>query len=266
MEEEMVETAEEFVPETEEVPEPEEAEQPEPEEQEAEEPEAGQPEQGKKSQPVIPRKAYESEKEKRQALEKKVQELEQKISAPPPAKREPQTIEEHFDVDPARTLGYVDQQIQAARAAYDTDKEQEWKDIKTDLVARGLLNQQTQQTKAGQIASVKSEIYKTIPDFDAKQPELVALAEEYGLTPQEATSIFDPSVVGDTAVRMAKLMNKVHAIVNASRTAKSKEVKQPTKVEAAGNGGFSNKTATVQRQLAKAKESGNLDDWASLLE
>lgn len=219
----------------------------------------------KKQQPVIPRKAYESEKEKRQALEREVRELREKATQPPPQpQKQPQTIEEFFDVDPAGTLAHVDKMIRDAQAAYDVDEAQKWKDAKTDLVARGLLNQQTQQTRESHIAKVNAEIYKSVPDFEAKRPELVALAEEYGLTSQEAQQILDPAVVGETAARMAKMLNKVHAIANAGKTAKGKEVKQPTKVEAAGNGGFSNNNQS-QKQLQRAKESGNLDDWASLL-
>lgn len=266
MEDEFEEVAEE-TPELEETLEAEETEQPE-EAETTEETEEAEPEapQGKKQQPVIPRKAYESEKEKRQALEREVKELREKAAAPaqPAQTKQPQTIEEYFDVDPAGTLAHVDKMIRDAQAAYDMDEAQKWKDAKTDLVARGLLSQQTRQTKEGHVAKVNAEIYKSIPDFDSKRPELVALAEKYGLTSQEAEQVLDPSVVGDTAARMAKMLNKVHAVVNAGKTAKTKEVKQPTKAEPAGNGGFSNNN-TSNKQLQRAKESGNLDDWASLL-
>lgn len=236
------------------------------EEQPEQEEVAKESEQGEDEQhqaPLIPRKAYESEKEKRQRLAAENAELKAQLAQkqePAAAKREPQTIEEHFDLDPANVLGWVDQQIAAAQAGYDEDKVREWQAKKTDLVARGLLNQQRQQS----VGSLSAEMYKAVPDFDAKRPALEALAVEYGLNKDEAASILNPAVVGETAVRMAKMLNKVHAIANAGKTAKTKEVKQPTKVEAAGTGGFSNNNQS-HKQLQRAKETGNLDDWASLL-
>lgn len=218
-----------------------------------------QPAQRKTRAPVVPRDAFEAVTGKLKKLEQENEDL-RKRQEPAPVRREPQTIEEHFDVDPANVLGWVDQQIIAAQASYDEDKVREWQAKKTDLVARGLLNQQRQQS----VGTLSAEMYKAVPDFDAKRPELEALAVEYGLNKNEAADILNPAVVGETAVRMAKMLNKVHAIANAGKTAKTKEVKQPTKVEAAGNGGFSNNNQS-QKQLQRAKESGNLDDWASLL-
>lgn len=217
--------------------------------------------------PVIPRKAYQAEKEKRQGLEKRVQEMEQQLAAAKTAAatpKQPQTIEEAFDQNPEGVLTYVDQQIAAANAAYDPDEAQKWKDAKVDLVARGLKSQHQRQTKESHVAKINTEIYKAIPDFDTKRPELVALATEYGLTEQEAVDIFNPEVVGDSAARMAKVFNKVHTIVNAGKTAKAKEVKTPPRTEGAGTGGFSNSNPT-NKQLNRAKETGNLDDWAALL-
>jgi len=224
--------------------------------------------------PVIPRKAYDSEKAKRQAeqaknqgLEKRLQEMEQQLAATKTATatpKQPETIEELFDVNPDAALSHIDQQIRAAKDAYDVDAEQRLKDIKVDLVARGLRSQHQRQSQETLASKINTEIYKAIPDFDAKKPALVALAVEYGLTEQEAAQVMDPAVVGDTAARMAKMLNKVHAVVNAGKTAKTKEVKQPNRTEPAGTGGFSNNNQTT-KQLNRAKESGNLDDWASLL-
>jgi len=217
--------------------------------------------------PVIPRKAYQAEKEKRQGLEKRLQEMEQQLAATKTATatpKQPETIEELFDVNPDAALSHIDQQIRAAKDAYDVDAEQRFKDIKVDLVARGLRSQHQRQSQETLASKINTEIYKAIPDFDAKKPALVALAVEYGLTVQEAAQVMDPAVVGDTAARMAKMLNKVHAVVNAGKTAKTKEVKQPNRTEPAGTGGFSNNNQTT-KQLNRAKESGNLDDWASLL-
>jgi hypothetical protein len=221
--------------------------------------------QERKAAPAIPPKAYHVEKEKRQRLEKENQELRQKLESSAKPVKQPETLEEFFDVDPGGTLSHVDRQIKEAEAAFDTDAAQEWRNKKTDLVARGLINQQTKQTRESHVSKVNSEIYKAIPDFDAKRPELVATAIDLGLNESEAQQIMDPAIVGESASRMAKMLNRVHAIVNAGKTAKSKEVKQPTKVEAAGNGGFSNKN-TTHKQLERAKASGSMDDWASLLE
>jgi hypothetical protein len=216
-----------------------------------------------KKAPVIPRKAYEDEKRKRQALEAKVKEIEAKVSTPAP--KEPQTIEEHFDVNPEGVLNYLDQQIAAARSDYDESRERELLSQKTSLVARGMLNERHRQTRESSLSKLTTEIYKAVPDFEEKKPALVALAKEYGLDEKEASDIFDPAVIGETAVRMVKAWNKIHAERNAGKTMKTKEVKTPTKVEAAGTGGFSNKNAN-HKQLERAKESGNLDDWAALLE
>jgi hypothetical protein len=238
-----------------------EAEEAAPEETEEQQEEtAEEPEQEADHQaPTIPRKAYEVEKTKRQALEARIKELEQAKTTAAPAKQ-PETLEELFDVDPGAALTHVDRQIAAANAAFDADEAQKWKDAKTDLVARGLLNQGRQQS----VGAMNAEMYKAVPDFDTKKPELQALAVEFGLNEREAADILNPAVVGDTAVRMAKMLNKVHAIANAGKTAKTKEVKQATKVEPAGNGGFSNSN-TTHKQLERAKASGNLDDWASVL-
>ena len=91
-----------------------------------------------------------------------------------------------------------------------------------------------------------------------------SLVEGKSLSIEEAAQVMDPTVVGDTAARMAKMLNKVHAVVNAGKTAKTKEVKQPNRTEPAGAGGFSNNNQPT-KLLNRAKESGNLDDWASLL-
>jgi len=217
--------------------------------------------------PVIPRKAYQAEKEKRQGLEKRLQEMEQQLAATknaPISQKQPETIEELFDVNPDAALSHIDQQIRAAKDAYDVDAEQRYKDLKVDLVARGLRSQHQRQSQETLTSKINSEIYKSIPDFDTKKTALVALAVEYGLTEQEAAQVMDPTVVGDTAARMAKMLNKVHAVVNAGKTAKTKEVKQPNRTEPAGAGGFSNNNQPT-KLLNRAKESGNLDDWASLL-
>jgi len=215
----------------------------------------------KKPEARIPEKAYMEEKRKRQELEAEVKALK---ATPPPAAKQPQTIEEHFDVNPAGVLNYIDQQIRDAKAGYDDTKVAELQATKTDLVARGLLNSERKTSRETFLTKVNAEIYKAIPDFDDKKAGMVQMAKEYGLNDQEAEDIFNPEVVGDTAVRMAKMMARVYSVTNAGKTAKGKEVKTPMKTESAGAGGFENRTAQ-DKQLARAKETGSLDDWAKAL-
>jgi hypothetical protein len=231
-----------------------------PEETETEEVETQEepPAKVKTRAPVVPRDAFEAVTGKLKKLELENEDLRKRQE--PAQKREPQTIEEHFDANPEGVLTWVNQQISAAQAAYDDDKVRELQAQKTDLVARGLLNQQRQAS----VGTLNAEMYKAVPDFDAKRPQLQALAVEYGLNEKEAADILNPAVVGETAVRMAKMLNKAHTVANAGKTAKTKEVKKATKVEPAGNGGFSNNN-TSHKQLERAKASGSLDDWASVL-
>lgn len=223
-------------------------------------------------QPLIPRKAYESEKEKRQEeqrqrqrLEQENLELRQKLESAPqvPAKK-PETVEEHFDVNPKETMAWLNQQILTAKAANDYDKVEELKDLKTNLLERSVLNTETRTSTESRLSKVNAEIYKILPDFDSKKAELVKLATELGYTEQDAKELIDPSVVGDVAARSVKFLSEVYAMRNAGKTARNKEVRTPTKVESAGNGGFSNNDST-RKQFNKAKESGHLDDWAALL-
>lgn len=208
---------------------------------------------------TVPVKALQAEVRKRQELETRIKELETRAVP----KRE-LTIEDHFDANPANVLGYLDSELLKAKADGDWSKVEELRDTKTNLVARGLLKSEQKAAIATTTSRINAEIYKAVPDFDAKKPELQALAQEYGLTEAEARDILDPNVIGETAARMAQMLNRIHSIANAGKTAKAKEVKTPTKVEAAGNGGFSNNDST-KKQFNRAKESGHLDDWAAVL-
>lgn len=221
-----------------------------------------QEQQTQQTAPVIPRKAYESEKEKRQRAERERDELKEQLSKAAP--KQPTTIEEAFDMNPAEVMAYLDREMLNARAAYDQEKLEELRDQKNNLLARAVLNAEHRTSRETAVAKINAEIYKAVPDFEAKRSELVQLAEDYGLNKKEAEDILNPLVVGETAARMAKMLNKVHAIANAGKTAKGKEVKQPNRVESAGNGGFNNNNGT-NAQLTKAKTTGHLDDWAAIL-
>lgn len=216
---------------------------------------------------TVPVKALEDERRKRQDLETKYKDLETRVKAQesvPPPKKQPETLEELFDVNPEQALAYVDQQIRAAQGEYDEGKVAQWVQAKTDLVARGLINQQRQTSKGERVSRINVEILKAVPDFEAKRPELVKLARDFGLNDDESEQIFTPEVVGESAARMAKMMDKVYSIVNAGKSAKGKEVKTPPRTEPAGTGGFSNNSQN-SKLLDRAKETGSTDDWARLL-
>lgn len=213
---------------------------------------------------VIPIKAYESEKEKRQRFEQENKELRQQLETAVKPAKEPQTIEEHFAVNPQGVLSYLDQQIAAAKAEFDQEKVTELVDLKANLAIKSMLNATAKTTQDAELAKLTSEIYKAVPDFDTKKPELIQVAIDNGLTEKQAHDILDPDMVGEAAVNMAKMLSRVHAIVNAGKTAKGKEVKTPMKTEPAGNGGFQNNNLS-QKQLNRAKETGTLDDWAAIL-
>lgn len=212
----------------------------------------------------IPMPAYNSEKEKRQRYEQENKELRQQLETRQTQTRQPETLEEFFDQNPQSALAYIDNQISIAKSAYDADKLEELRETKTNLVARGLLNADAKTSRETTISKVNQEIYKTVPDFDTKRAELVQFARDSGLSEREAEDIFNPGVIGESAARMVKMVSRFHAMANAGKTGKGKEVRQPTKVEAAGNGGFSNNDVG-KKQFNKAKETGKLDDWAAVL-
>lgn len=229
----------------------------------------GSDQQQDRQQPLIPRKAYESEKEKRQTYQTENEQLKARLAqleqaAPRQEQKPPATIEEAFDQNPSGTLAYLDQEIRKARSEYDTDKVTELVDLKATLATRGLLQFESRQSTAAQRAKLDAEIYKVAPDFDTKKSELIQTAKEMGFDEQTAADLFNPDVIGPAAIQAIKAFSRVNAMLNAGKTAKGKEVKTPMKTEPAGNGGFSNNDQSKQ-QFNRAKESGKLDDWAAIL-
>jgi len=208
---------------------------------------------------TVPVKALQAEVKKRQELETRLKALESQQPA-----KQPQTIEEHFDANPAGVLNWLKEQRAAAEKAGEWEKSQEFEQKRIDLLERQVLLSGQRESKKTQTLSINHEIYKAVPDFDTKKAELVALAQELGLSEEDARDALNPEVIGESAIGMAKMLNNVYAIKNAGKTVMKKEVKTPMKTEPAGNGGFSNND-TTKKQFNKAKETGHLDDWAAIL-
>lgn len=182
---------------------------------------------------TVPLKALEEERRKRQEMAKRLEEVEKKLAPPP---KQPQTIDEFYEVDPKGTMDYLNNEI--ARLTEEDPfgnvrKIENLRDTKEELRLRGATQRQNQQSR------FVTDLNKAIDGFDKKREALTTFAtSELGYTPQELAMLTNPGVVGhEAAIKTVKLINRQFEAKQAPATLKSKEVKpKATQVEPPGEG------------------------------
>lgn len=209
----------------------------------------------------VPLKALEEERRKRQEFEARVKALEEKQTAPPP--KQPTTIEEHFDANPQGVLSWIDQQITAKEAELDDAAVRQLERTKINLLQRQVFMSTQRQEVQRRSEQVRREMLKVAPELETNEAALKATAKEMGYNDTDLENIFNPEVVGDFAVRALTAVKKFHDMKNAGKTLKTKEVKQPTKVESAGNG-IPTKTAPDDASLKAQVARGEMS-WGEYL-
>lgn len=185
---------------------------------------------------TVPVKALQAEVKKRQELESRLKAIEEKQAAPPA--REPQTIEEHFDVNPAGVLHWIKEQKAAAATVNDYTRVDELEQTRINLLERQVLLSGQRESEKTQAITINAEMERAVPGFSAKREAIQQTAIKLGLTKEDAADIFNPSVVGPAAVRMAKAFAKAHEIMEAGEKLKLKGKPSPNTVE--GSGGPAN--------------------------
>lgn len=146
---------------------------------------------------------------------------------------------------------------------------------------------QENQAKRGmeQISNVEnkvySDLYKAIPNYEKRAPELRKFAvETLGMTNDEIDIMTSPGLIyfdyntnttqflGDKVVNLVKGINKAFEIINAGKVLKQKENRAPNYVENPGMGNAS--TKDNQDRLKglenKAIKSGKSDDWTAYIQ
>jgi len=197
------------------------------------------------------------------AEERRKAEEERKAKEEPAAKKEPKTFEEFYDQDPQGVMTWINSEI--ARLAEESPytnavQIENLRDKKLELKDYG------KQKEATRTSQYMANVEKAIPGFNSKRKELAKHAtDDLGYTMDDISTLSDPSKVGESAaIKFMAQINKSFELANAGKSLKSKEVKQPTKVELAGTGGFKTSSETNLTKLYEsAKTNGTNEAWAA---
>lgn len=113
---------------------------------------------------------------------------------------------------------------------------------------------------------VHADIYKTIPDFNKRGPELEKFAmEKLGLTKSDLEYLYTPAYHRDVTTRIVAALNKAYEMSNPEKALRHKENRMPPHTEnvGAGHKGTSNTLkGNVQHLYDKAVKSGKTGDWS----
>lgn len=125
---------------------------------------------------------------------------------------------------------------------------------------------------------VYGQIYKNIPNYDKRAPEIRKFAVDklggkedvIDFFSSPGLMVFDPtsrqfSFVGDKVANMVGMLNKAYEIINAGQILKNKENRKPNYVESVGQGNFANKGSKEERLKTlekKAQKEGTLEAWS----
>lgn len=242
----------------------EEAEEEETEEVETEEVEEVEAEEVEEEEPKkVPLDALKDERRKRQELQERLDQLEQRISEPQPQK--PKSLEESYREDPKGVMNALTDQIAAAEQEGNVVQAERLRDLKqdlrnTDVVA--LRKSQEQQIKQQQL---NQALLEAVPDYATKHKVLTDFAiEEMGYSMQELAQRTDPATQGVAGIKEIVRINNLYEKFMAKSTVPKKKVKKVTSVEKPSSGG-GKKPDNLAKKFKQAKESGNTSDWADAL-
>jgi len=216
-----------------------------------------------------------AERKKRQESERKLEEIQEtlkKLEETVVSSQAPRTLEDAYERDPKGVTENINANIAQAAETGDTLEVERLRDLKEDLRVQSRQRKETQKLQQSKQTEIDTLLFSSIPDFCQEKARALAefALEELGYETMD--EINDKTHAGKRGVegireiiRINKLYEKARGKAKAPATAKKKKVKKATQVEKTG-AGVKQKVNTEAQLIAKAKKSGDKDDWAAVIE